>query len=433
MNGSVVVPYSLEENIEEQCNLLRAFVEPMQLAHQELTARYFSSNEELREAIRGRRILQNQLDAMKLQNQALRDHAKRISIDAQAELVDHSASLKHSWKVSQSWDTIHTGKIHSVDHSSRYPEVVTASWDGSLAVCDAETGDLLKRLQTDNTSGYYDAKFLESSRAKEKRIASAGASNVIHIWDYETGEVVSTLQGHHGEVNGLAVHTEQSVLCSCGDDNQAIVWDYRDGIVLRNLRTHSAAVYSATFLGREFEYCVATTCFDQHTRLFDMRTRQVLRDLQGHANHIIGLAFSNKYLATGSDDGTVLVYDIRRWDVLTVFQTADYCYQPFHVPTYERGPDYRFTNITANGGLEVKRLAFNESGSSLGFGGGNRVFIVPTSSFGGDPGKPFNDGLQLVGHQDCVFDVSFSQNAEGKAVLLSAGHDVCVKVWCESE
>ena len=108
-------------------------------------------------------------------------------------------------------------------------------------------------------------------------------------------------------------------MCSASDDSTARVWDFNEGILLRNLedRTMTKAVLSAQFLGTQgwHVFCVATCGVDLTTRIFDMRDKEVVYKLEGHTSETVGKDFCElKGLpATGSDDGTILIWDRRNF------------------------------------------------------------------------------------------------------------------------
>jgi len=168
----------------------------------------------------------------------------------------------------------------------------------------------------------------------------------VYLWNHKTGKMLRKLTGHTDEVNGIDFHTSQQVMCTASDDCKVIIWDFEEGIMLRTLDKHPKAVYGATFLGQEQQYCVATCCFDQKTRVFDMRDKQVVALLQMHTDDIIGIDYSTskQLLATGSDDGLVAIWDTRNWKLQQKINTRD-------VPGLHEN--------------EVKRVAFCYDGSLL--------------------------------------------------------------------
>merc|ERR1719326_784273 len=102
-------------------------------------------------------------------------------------------------------------------------------------------------------------------------IGCTSADKSVYLWNIQTGRLSAKLLGHTDEVNGLDFHSSQTVMCTASDDCKAIIWDFQEGITLRTLDKHTKAVYGATFLGSaggdNFQYMVATCCFDQKCRI----------------------------------------------------------------------------------------------------------------------------------------------------------------------
>ena len=58
---------------------------------------------------------------------------------------------------------------------------------------------------------------------------SASSDNTLKVWDWATGELVRTLEGHTDEVNGVAVTPDGRYAISASSDNTLKVWDVGDG------------------------------------------------------------------------------------------------------------------------------------------------------------------------------------------------------------
>jgi WD40 repeat protein len=184
------------------------------------------------------------------------------------------------------------------------------------------------------------------------------------------------------------------------------------GAKLRTLDSHEKAVYGATFLGTsDKEYCVATCCFDQKVRIFDMRDRSIICTLDGHSDDIIGIDYSEKaqLLATGSDDGSICVWDMRKLDARTKLMNL------FKINSRE------MPGIPDN---EIKRVAFNYDGTKLAAGCSSQQALI--YDIGGP--SPRLDAA-LPGHQDSVFDVCWGVDAQGVEYLVDASHDFTSFVW----
>ena len=60
----------------------------------------------------------------------------------------------------------------------------------------------------------------------DKRVASGGADQSVHIWDGENGHHIYTYHGHTRAVLGIAWSPDGSQIASCSADNTVEVWSY---------------------------------------------------------------------------------------------------------------------------------------------------------------------------------------------------------------
>ena len=100
-------------------------------------------------------------------------------------------------------------------------------------------------------------------------LASAGADDVVTLWDSRTGRRLSTLGAHLGSVEALAFDPTGNELASGSDDHTVILWNVRTG-------------------------------------------HQLGDPLRGHQDAVVTLAFGpgGKALVSGSRDGTVFIWDV---------------------------------------------------------------------------------------------------------------------------
>merc|ERR1712113_203504 len=160
------------------------------------------------------------------------------------------------------------------------------------------------------------------------------------------------------------------------------------------------------FFDQEYQYCVATCCFDTMTRIFDMRDKRVIATLEHHNDDVIGIDYcsSKQCLATGSDDGLICLWDPRSWKLRRTINTKN----------------AQGTDEAKN---EVKRVAFSPDGNDLAAAcSSGRVFVYDMNDY--------HLKADLGGHQDCVFDVTWGvcKNTKSK-ILVSASHDKTNKYW----
>ena len=113
------------------------------------------------------------------------------------------------------------------------------------------------------------------------------------------------LSAHTDSVYGLAFFPDGKALASAGADEVVRLWDVAGGEVRLTFARHEAPVYCAAFSpdGKS----VASAGGDHKVRLWDAATGKELRVFAGHTDAVYCAAFSpdGKTLASGGKDGTV--------------------------------------------------------------------------------------------------------------------------------
>jgi WD40 repeat protein len=79
-----------------------------------------------------------------------------------------------------------------------------------------------------------------------KKLASGSYDKTIKIWDVTTGKVLNTLKGHEGYVLSVGFSPDGKKLAG-SDDNTIKIWDVTTGKVLNTLKGHEGWVYSVGF------------------------------------------------------------------------------------------------------------------------------------------------------------------------------------------
>ena len=67
------------------------------------------------------------------------------------------------------------------------------------------------------------------------RLASASWDNTVKIWDASSGECLQTLEGHSGSVNSVTFSHDSARLASASWDNTVKIWDASSGECLQTL------------------------------------------------------------------------------------------------------------------------------------------------------------------------------------------------------
>ncbi|KIM19886.1 hypothetical protein M408DRAFT_172127 [Serendipita vermifera MAFF 305830] len=298
-----------------------------------------------------------------------------------------------SWPAIQKVFTGHSDLVDCVAFSPDGRRVVSGSWDRTIRIWDAETGDLvIQPLQGHEFS----VNFIAVS-PDGRRVVSGSADMTIRIWDAETGDlVIQPLRGHDSGVNSVAFSPNGRRIVSGSHDKTVRIWDSETGdLVTQPLQGHEDSVNSVAFApdGRR----IVSGSSDKTVRIWDAEAGDLVPHLlQGHEASVWSVAFSpdGRRIVSGSYDKTVRLWDAETWDL---------------VPQLLQGHD-----------REVTSVAFSPDGRHVVSGccdGTVRIWNVAT-------GDPVTGPFQ--GHEDSVWSVAFSP--DGRHVA-SGSRDETVRIW----
>jgi len=92
---------------------------------------------------------------------------------------------------------IHKGRIRQCAFTSNGERMITVGEDGAAVLFDVERTEVLRRIDL------LPCKLFAFANIDDRRIAVAGSDNLIRIIDFETGTVISQLDGHRGSISSL--------------------------------------------------------------------------------------------------------------------------------------------------------------------------------------------------------------------------------------
>jgi WD40 repeat protein len=142
------------------------------------------------------------------------------------------------------------------------------------------------------------------------RIVTASFDQTARVWDADSGQMLRELKGHSRAVNSAALSTDGARIVTASSDNTARVWDAASDEMLRELKGHGSPVMSAAFSPDGAR--IVTASGDTTARVWDAASGQMLRELKGHSNLVYSAAFSpdGARIVTASWDKTARVWDV---------------------------------------------------------------------------------------------------------------------------
>jgi serine/threonine protein kinase len=179
------------------------------------------------------------------------------------------------------------------------------SEDGSIAICDAQTGQVNRRLR-----GHEGQVFSMVAASDGRHLLSGGTDRTVRLWDMENGAQVQLFSGHDAQVHGLAIHWEKRIAVSGSADQSARIWDLQSGTERHVLRGHTDVVTGVAISPDGSK--VLTTSGDKLAILWDVASGAELRRYEGHTDRVRGGAFSpnGRWVVTASKDCTVRCWKV---------------------------------------------------------------------------------------------------------------------------
>jgi WD40 repeat protein len=231
------------------------------------------------------------------------------------------------------------------------------------------------------------------------RIASASDDHTIRLWNAETGQCLTALSGHNNWVRAVAFGRQGRFLVSGGDDCTIRIWNTASGFCRKTLEHPNAWVRTVQFDPTNSRYIISGGD-DQVVRHWDIKEKTP-RTLAQHEHRICSVAYSPDGLtvASGSDDATVILCDVKSAQVIHRFANAD---------------------------LGIKSVAFSPNGQYLAAGGEDQLLYIWDLK---DPDPAENcrvlSPLDYRGRSGGIRSVAFSPNGE---YVITGGLDGMIRI-----
>jgi WD40 repeat protein len=137
-------------------------------------------------------------------------------------------------------------------------------------------------------------------------IASSGEDMMIHLWDKNSGEIRSTLEGYRKPVKYLTFSSDGRYLLGAGG-TEIRIWDLAEG-TWKLYRRHVTHVYNLDFNRDATQFL--STSLNNNFYLWDREEAKVIHTFEAHSKTALAAAFSpdNRWIASGSLDQTVIIW-----------------------------------------------------------------------------------------------------------------------------
>lgn len=338
-----------------------------------------------------------------------------FSSDGKTLATGSGGGMIYLWDLTMSKEFAHlpkheNGVLH-IALSSDGKTLATTGLDDTVRLWDVATYNELVRLQGYEKPNHVptnilakESKMLWGDNKKDlltsitfspdgKMLSSGSYDKTIHLWEANTGKLITQLQGHQDHVTSVAFSQDGKTLASGSSDKTVRLWDITTLKEITQLIGHQDFVTSVAFApdGKT----LATAAGDKTVRLWDITTHKEIGQLQGHQDTVNSVAFApdGKTLASGSSDDTVRLWDITTRKEIALFQG----HSSF-----------------------VQKVVFSPNGKTLASGSWDdtvRLWDITT----------YKEITQFQGHQFGVQSIAFTP--DGKTLLSSDSVKKSVYRW----
>jgi WD40 repeat protein len=139
------------------------------------------------------------------------------------------------------------------------------------------------------------------------KLVSGGGDNTIRVWNMETNSCDTVIENTgHGGVVSLQYMDQIQTLVSGGTDDTIKLWDINTGTCTSTLRGHEHRVKQVKMVSNT---SIVSVSDDKTVRVWDTRSNECTSVLLGHTSTVNTVAIVGTEIVTGSEDGTVKIWN----------------------------------------------------------------------------------------------------------------------------
>jgi len=212
--------------------------------------------------------------------------------------------------------TSHTSWVRSLDQIDN-DTMVSGSLDKTIQIWKISTGETVKIISL-NVQVYVVRVF--SVEYKQIICGTSGGSNNLEIYNYETGQLIRTLNGHSSDVFSIEMLSEQ-FMASGSSDKRVIIWDLSSYLIKYTLTTHTDWVYCVKRLTSNL---IASGDKNGTIIVWNWITGEKIFILTGHTNTVFYNSldlYDEQTLISGSVDKTVKFWNITNGTLIQSINT----------------------------------------------------------------------------------------------------------------
>jgi WD40 repeat protein len=206
--------------------------------------------------------------------------------------------------------TNHTHWVYSLDQIDN-DTMVSGSIDNTIRIWKISTGETLLIINVG-----VQVNMVKVFSIEYKQIVCCTSQSInLQIYDYQTGALNRTLNGHSNYVRSIEMLSEQ-FMASGGDDQKLIIWDLSSYTIKYTLTGHTSAVYCIKRLSSSL---IASGYWNGKIIIWNWLTGEQIFNLTGHTDKFYSNSldlYDKQTLISGSVDKTVKFWNITNGELI---------------------------------------------------------------------------------------------------------------------
>ncbi|BAY85315.1 WD-40 repeat-containing protein [Calothrix parasitica NIES-267] len=226
--------------------------------------------------------------------------------------IDNLNSSKKNYQIPNKILKGHNDNIWSIAFNPDGTKIVSGSSDRTVKIWNSQTGQCLKTL-----SGHNRPVLCVSFSPDGNTVASCGGHSIIKLWNIETGECFLTIQEKASYI--INFNSNGLILASGHTSGIIKLWNTKNGKYIQTLGNHKPIISIA--FSDDGRY-IAYGSYDGTVTVWDINDNKSVAILQQNYSSPWSLAFSkdSKLLAVGRDSEVIQIWDINTSQIITSFQ-----------------------------------------------------------------------------------------------------------------
>lgn len=210
-------------------------------------------------------------------------------------------------------------RVKCVDLHPTENWILVSLYDGKVHIWHYETQQLLKTFEV-NDGPVRVAKFVP----KKNWIVCGSDDFKITVYNYNTSERVKQFEAHNDYVRSIVVHPTQPYLISSSDDMVIKLWNWdKDFLNVQVFEGHAHYVMQVVINPKDSN-TFASASLDRTIKVWQLGSPEANFTLEGHERGVNCIDYypggDKPYLISGSDDKTVKIWD---YQTKTCVQTLE--------------------------------------------------------------------------------------------------------------